>query len=166
MLAYRARARRGRRRRRQQQLDGRNDRSRVAVRVVPSSRARAAWLEDPGDRVRPSRETPPRSRPRAIWCAARSSGSDRCRRRRGRRPGARRETGEVGAQLDQRQDPALRAPSRRRRPADAQAASARPRLVAECCQPSGPRKSTSLRAPSAGVRRSRASWSSCFQPGR
>ena len=43
------------------------------------------------------------------------------------------------------------APPRRRRPARRRAPRSRPRFVAECSQPSGPAKSTSLRAASAGV---------------
>ena len=42
--------------------------------------------------------------------------------------------------------------------------SVRPRFVAECSQPCGPEKSTSLRAASAGLRRSRASSSRSCQP--
>ena len=56
------------------------------------------------------------------------------------------------------------APPRARRPARRRRGSTRPRLVAECSQPSGPAKSTSLRAASAGVSRSRASSSIRVQP--
>ncbi len=69
---------------------------------------------------------------------------------------------EVRAHLDQRQHAALQAghalAGARRAP------STRPRLVAEYSQPCGPEKSTSLRAASAGVSRSRASSSSSAQP--
>ena len=74
----------------------------------------------------------------------------RRRPRRGRRRAARRARRERRAQLDQRQHPALRG-RRRPRPARRRQRLVRPRFVAECSQPCGPAKSTSLRAASAGV---------------
>ena len=63
---------------------------------------------------------------------------------------------ERGAQLDQRDARAV-AGRRGRQPAGPRPVFVRPRLVAECCHPWGPAKSTSLRAARAGVSRSRAS---------
>ena len=69
---------------------------------------------------------------------------------------------EIRARLDERQH----APFRAVTPSPAADASGlvRPRLVAECDQPFGPEKSTSLRAASAGRSRCVASWSISCQP--
>ena len=96
----------------------------------------------------------------AIWWAASSSASRSTSSapRSSSRSSAARQL-EVGAQLDQRQDAPLQPADT---PSDGGDVSGltRPRFVAECSQPCGPEKSTSLRAASAGVRRSRASSSS------
>ena len=100
----------------------------------------------------------------AIWWAAPSSGSRSASSApRSASRSSRSETLEVGAQLDQRQHPPLPTGST---PSHGAVASVdvRPRFVAECSQPWGPEKSTSLRAASAGVSRSRASSSSSSQP--
>ena len=87
------------------------------------------------------------------------------RRRRGRRRAARRGRRVKSARAAR--PAAARGAGRRRDAVDGRArraARTRPRLVAECSQPCGPAKSTSLRAASAGVSRSRASSSSSSQP--
>ena len=144
---------------REQQLDGLGDVARIALAVV-AERDRIV-RRGLGDALMPAASQP--------WKTARVLG--------GREPCAaassvvevdvlgaavgvgelRARDGERRAQLDERQHAALRG---RRRPRGASTArSTRPRFVAECSQPCGPVKSTSLRAASAGASRSRASSS-------